>query len=414
METVRPPFRNWWTIRDGVRELNHGSFGPSPRVVQEERALWSARLESEPMDFFLREMEPALDVARAALGGFVGSAAENLVFVDNATFGMNIVAASFPLAAGDEVLLNNHEYGAVLRIWRHRAEQVGATVRVARLPDELRTPNDIGDALCDAIGPRTKLLVVSHITSPTAVTFPMPRIVQRARERGVSVCVDGPHALAILPLTLDKLGCDFYTASCHKWLAAPFGSGFLYVHPRWQSRMRPHVVSWGDSLGDQPKRWNHEFTWLGTRDPAPFLSVPKAIEFLQHVSWSDADEPVLAPYVRPELAAAPDGLGAFRVRCHALARYARQRIEAVTGLPALVPDDPAWYGPMLALPLPASVGEPRLKHRHELQDRLWNEHRIEVPIVNWNGRRFVRVSCHLYNTVEEIDTLAAALKEVCS
>src|SRR6185369_17376766 len=190
------------------------------------------------------------------------------------------------------------------------------------------------ERVISGVTPRTRLIVVSHVTSPTAVILPVAEICRRAKELGVPVCIDGPHAPAAVPIDLREIKCDFYTASCHKWLSAPFGSGFLYVHPRHQPRISPHMVSWGRSLSGRPAIWQDELNWLGTRDPAPLLAIPAAIEFLEYV-----------------------GLVTFRRRSHDLVCYAREKIIGITKLAPLVPDSTEWFGPMLALPRPESVPE---------------------------------------------------------
>ena len=370
-----------WNLREGVTYLNHGSFGPSPRVVIEERCRWYRELESEPMDFFTRRLEPALAEARAAVGRFVGASADNLIFVDNATVGMNIVAQSIDLHRSDEILLNDHEYGAVKRIWEQHANADGAKVIVQPIATPIRSADDVVEAIFEGVTPRTRLIIVSHVTSATAVIFPIAAICRRARELGIPVCVDGPHALAMTDVALDQLGCDYYAASCHKWLCAPFGSGFLYVHPRRQAEIRPVVVSWGRSYPpDLAPAWHNEFTWGGTRDLSAYLTVPTAIEFMQSA-----------------------GIQAFRARAHALVRQARLAIEAATGLEALVPDDPQWYGSMISLPLPP--GDAAALHR-----TLWERHRIEAPTFDWNGQRLVRPSAHLYTRQRDIDLLVEAIQ----
>ncbi len=421
-------FRNLWSIRPGVTYLNHGSFGPSPRSVIAARQEWIERLESEPMDFFVRQMEGHLERARRRLGEMVGTSAENLIFVDNATFGMNIVAASFPLATGDEVLATNHEYGAVLRIWRERCQKVGAKLVVQKLPEEFLSVEEVVAALFAGVTERTRLIVVSHITSPTALILPVEEICRRANERGICVCIDGPHALAAVPVDIDRLQCDFYCASCHKWLSAPFGSGFLYVHPRWKQAVRPVVVSWGNSLSGRPRSWQDEFVWSGTRDPSPFLAVTAAIDFLSNLS-PDPESAGSAP--RPEhsnrekfrtslsgrawlRAGRPgtEGVGLFRAMSRDLLDEARRKITAVTQLEPIGAGSHLWHGTMMSFPLPDRVTEPAEGHIHPLQAALWTRFQIEVPIVNWNGRRYVRVSCHLYNDVADIDRLVAALDEM--
>jgi len=385
------PFRSEWTIPDDVAYLNHGSFGPSPRCVQEARAEWSARLEAQPMDFFLRQMEPALDAAAESLGRFIGADPRDLVFVDNATTAMNIVADSLPLGPGDEVLLNDHEYGAVRRIWQRACDRRQARVVCATIPTPLESEDDVVGPLFEAVTPRTKLIVVSHVTSPTAIVFPVEQICRKARERGIPVGIDGPHAIAMRDVNLREIGATFYCASLHKWLSAPFGSGFLHVDRAWQSKLVVPELSWGRSLSGRPFRWQDEWNWQGTRDPAPFLAVPAAIAFLGRA-----------------------GIETFRQHGHHLAQTARRRLQAmIPGGQPLTPDDEAWYGTMVTIPLGSG---PSLRTAPNAwdpwQQALWERHRIEVPIVDWHGRRYVRVSAHLYNTADEIDRLCAALAEL--
>ena len=229
---------------------------------------------------------------------------------------------------------------------------------------------------------RTRLLVVSHITSPTAVILPVAEICLAMRGRGVAVAIDGPHAPVQTTVAIDSLGCDFYTASCHKWLSAPFGSGFLFVAPPQQKRIRPPLLSWGRLPPLEPTSWSDEFLWTGTRDYSAYLTIAAAIDFSEQV-----------------------GLEAFRLRTHRLARYAREQLVGYFGREPIVPNSPQWYGSMAHVPLPDG-------DRKSLQDALWQQFHIEVPIVAWNGARYVRVSCHLYNHEQQIDQLVAALRKL--
>lgn len=382
--------RHEWSLLDDVTYLNHGSFGPSPRVVQNAREEWSRRLESQPMDFYVRQMEDQLDTAGRRLGEFVGAEPRDLVFVDNATVGMNIVAASVRLNAGDEVLLTDHEYGAVTRIWRTACQATGANLVIGKLPKPTVADDELTTSFLEAVTDKTRLIVVSHVTSPTSLILPVKQICQRARELNVPVCVDGPHAPAMIPVNINNIGCDYYTASCHKWLSAPFGTGFLYVARRLQQTLRPANTSWGRSISGRPFSWQDEFNWIGTRDPAAFLSIPTAIEFLES-----------------------KGLETFRRRTHQLAQSAQHRITELTGMEADVADASDRFGSMITLPLPTTNWQPP-KHgrRDPLQDALWNQHKIEIPLISWNGRRFIRVSCHLYNTQSDIDRLIEGLAKL--
>ncbi len=374
---------NWqqhWQIRKDTIYLNHGSFGPPPLVVQKARREWQLRLDEQPMDFFVRQLEPAWFAVRERLAKFVGTSAANLIFVDNATVGMNIVADSFRLAAGDEVLLTNHEYGAVERIWDRACGLVGAQRNTVALPLPFTSIENTVDKLFSAVTPRTKLIVISHITSPTAVTLPVKAVCEEARQRGIATCIDGPHALVQEDIELDKLGCDFYTASCHKWLSAPFGTGMLYAAPEHQPRIRAPYLSWGRLPPTQLNNWADEFLWSGTRDYAATLSIPAAIDFIEKI-----------------------GLETFRNHARGLARYARQQLVQLTGREPIIPDEPEWYCSMAHVPLPPGPRQP-------LQEQIWQQFHIEVPIVEWNGGRYVRVSCHLYNDPAQIDELVRGLR----
>ena len=387
--------RSLWSLPDDVVYLNHGSFGPSPRVVQESRERWSRRLESQPMNFFMREMEAALDESLATLARFVGTSRGNLVFVENATAGMNIVAQTVPLERDDEVLLTDHEYGAVTRLWRRRARQTEARVVIQELPLPLCSAEETAAAFFSAVTNHTKLIVISHVTSPTALVLPVEEICRLAREREIPVCIDGPHAVAMLPLDLRKLDCDFYTASCHKWLCAPFGSGFLYASPRWQKKVEPAVISWGGSISGRQPSWKDEFVWSGTRDPAAYLAVADAVRFFEQPLSDDHNI---------------SALETFRSHASELLALARERIVAVTGLEPLA-SETSPCGSMLSFPLPIEDDlDPQ--QRHPFQDALWDRYRIEIPIVHWQGRRSVRVSAHLYNTATEIEHLSHALAEL--
>ncbi len=382
-----------WDLAENVTFLNHGSFGPSPRVVCEAQNEWRARINRQPMQFFVRDLQDAIEKSAAALADFVGADASDIAFVDNATFGMNAVALTVPLSPGDQILFSDHEYGAVHRIWQHAARKAGAEIVVQKLPCPLTTAEDVTETLLSAVTDKTRLIVVSHVTSPTAVILPVQQICDRAREKGIPVCIDGPHATGMEHINLKRLGCDFYVSSCHKWLSAPFGTGFLYVAKRWQQRVQPTIISWGDTSAWRPDktpaaaRWQGDFHWAGTRDPSGWLALPVAINFLQHA-----------------------GFDRFRQYGHELARYARERIAALTGLEQIVPDSPEWYGVMYSAPLPPSTEE-KVAHRDPLQDRLFERYRIEVPISERLGRRRSLFYCHWYNNHGPADRLVEALAE---
>jgi isopenicillin-N epimerase len=346
-------------VRDGflldpeVTYLNHGSYGACPVDVFEDYQAWQARLERDPHDFFVRRFDTELRSAREALAAFVGAGADDLVFVPNATSGLNAVLRSLRLEPKDEVLTTDHEYGAILRT----LEFVGASV-VMSPPDELAS----------RIGPRTKVVLVSHVTSPTALVLPVAEICAEARAAGALAIVDGAHAPGQLPLDLAAIGADVYAGNCHKWLCAPKGSGFLWARPEHQGWIAPLVVSWGYREGAE---FGERHGWQGTRDVAAYLAVPKAIDV--HATFDLARSLSLADKAEARLAA----LG----------------LERVEGAPAPF---------MRAFVLPS--GDP-----DELGQRLYDEHRIEVPVYEWEGRRILRVSIGPYNDEDDLDRLAHAV-----
>lgn len=384
-------WKTHWRLKSGVHYLNHGSFGPPPRMVAERRESLRQQLDAQPMEFFVQQLEPAWFQARDRMAQLVNATPDHLALVDNATYAMNVVAESFPLAGGDEVLLTNHEYGAVQRIWDRACERSGATKRTVSLESThgptaatpwIRDPQELVDRIAASFSPRTRLLVVSHITSPTALILPIEAIVAAARERGVAVCVDGPHAVAQLPLDLDAMGCDFYCASCHKWLCGPFGTGFVYAAPQWHDQMQPPLLSWGRLDPETPQNWVEELLWSGTRDYSGFMALPAAIDFFDQVGWD-----------------------AFRERTHWLAKFAAEQLRAVYGQAALAEPFDQWYGAMAHWPLPDGPAQP-------LQRELRDAHGIEAPIVSFANRRWVRVSCHLYNDSEQVTKLVQTLAQL--
>lgn len=371
-----------WQLRTDTIYLNHGSFGLQPNSVRYARRGWIDRLDEQPMDFYLRQLEPAMQDARICLATFVNTSADNLVFVDNATYAMNVVANSFVLEAGDEVLINDHEYGAVHRIWQRACDHVGAKLVCIQLPERFESTDQIVDALLAGTTDNTRLLIVSHITSATALIMPIQQICDAFAKREIATCVDGPHAPAQVELSIDGLKCDFYTASLHKWLCATLGSGFLYVNPKQQSKIQPPIKSWGRLLPAIPATWDEEFTWIGSRDPSPFLSVPAAIEFMNGI-----------------------GLPDFRKRSRWLANYVEERLRDLFGTKPIGNRSDGWYGSMTHVPLPPGDWS-------GLQAQLWEQIGIEVVIIGEKTKWFIRVSSHLYNNTTQLDTLVKALSRL--
>ncbi len=368
--------------------LNHGSFGACPREVFADYQRWQLELERNPVEFLGRRSAGLLEQARTLLGATLGARGEDLVFVPNATTGVNIVARSLALQPGDEVLGTDHEYGACDAAWQFACEQRGAHYRrvAVALPFDAAS---WADRLLEAATPRTRLIFASHITSTTALIFPLAGLAGRARARGIQTLVDGAHAPGHIALDLHALGADFYTGNCHKWLCAPKGAAFLHARPERQASLDATVVSWGylaSSTGPTGfdaytgrTLFERRLQWQGTRDIAAFLAVPAAIEFQRRHDWP-----------------------AWQARCHLLACEARRRVAARNGLAPIAPD--ADFGQMVTIPVRATDGE-------ALREHLYQRHRIEVPVTTHGGQVFVRLSVQAYNTQADIDALIAALAE---
>ncbi len=380
-----------WALDPRVVFLNHGSFGATPRVVLEAQSALRARMEAEPMRFFVRDLEGMLDRVRDVVAPLVGAPAKDLVFVPNATTGVNAVLRSLRFERGDELLTTNHEYNACKNALDFVAERAGARVVVARVPFPCAGEQDVVRAITEKVTDRTRLLLVDHVTSPTGLVLPIERIVRELRDRGVDTLVDGAHAIGMVPLALGDLGAAYYTTNCHKWLCTPKGAALLYVRPDRQREVRPVVISHGaNSPRSDRSRFLIEFDWTGTIDPTAILSIPASLEALS--------------------ALAPGGLPEIMARNNALVLEARRILCEALGVPAPCPE--SLIGSLAAVPLPdGQPAPPSPLYGDPLQDVLLQKHAIEVPIVPWPAppKRLVRVSAQLYNTREQYEYLAKAL-----
>lgn len=372
--------RRHFLLDPSVTFLNHGSFGATPRPVFREYQRWQRLLEFQPVEFLGRRGPGLMAQARAALGAYLHAGADDLVFTQNVTIAVNIVARSLELGPGDEVLATDHEYGACERIWRFLAGERGFHFVTKPITLPLTTADAFVDALWQGVTPRTRLIFLSHVTSPTALILPVAEVCRRARAAGILTLIDGAHGPGQLPLDLAGLGADFYGGNLHKWLCAPKGAGFLYARPEVQDLLKPLVVSWGyEAEKPGPSRFIDHHEWWGTRDLAAFLSVPAAIEFQDRHDWEGV-----------------------RAACHELARRAQEGVVRLTGLPPLHPDH-NWYAQMTTAPLPAETDLDRLKVA------LYDEYRIEVPLTERNGMKLIRISLQGYNAPGDVRRLIEVL-----
>jgi isopenicillin-N epimerase len=378
-----------WPLDPAATYLNHGTVGVVPRRVLDAQTAWRERMERHPARFMLRELwrfagSPAegptlMRAAAASVAAFVGAPAGDLVFIDNATAGVNVVLQSLLLEAGDELVVTDHLYGGLVAALDHTARRAGATIRTVAVPYPVFDRAELAARLAAALTPRTKLVILEHVASESALCFPVEALVGICRERGVTVLVDGAHVPGALPLDVSAVGADIYVANLHKWAMAPRASAFMVVRPALQQRLHPPVISWGFGTG-----FTQEFDWVGTRDPTPWLAAPDGIRFLEDL-----------------------GLDDMRRYNHALAWRAAGWLTDAWGTPLLV--DEASVGCMATVMAPEACGSTKAD-AIRLRDRLFFEHGIEIQAHARAGRVWVRVSAQVYNDDEDIDRLARAVK----
>lgn len=372
--------KSYFQIDPKVTFLNHGSFGAVPLPVQEVQREWQQKMEKQPVEFLGRKINTYLSEAREKIGHYLGTNKDNLVFVPNATHGINIVVHSLHLPPGSEILTTDHEYGAMDRTWHFNAKSTGWIYRPLVIPLPVDDPGVLVNDLFSKVNAQTRVIFLSHISSPTSIIFPIREICQRARELGILTIIDGAHVPGQLDLDLDDLGADFYTGNFHKWLCAPKGSAFLYARPEMQAMIDPLVVSWGyESLTPGISSFHDYLEWTGTQDFSSYLSVPAAIDFQNGHQWNKV-----------------------RSECHELARQTWLSWEHISHLPQLYANA-SWFGQMVTLPVPDKYPP------DELKVKLLDQFGIEIPVIEWNNRLFLRLSVQGYNTLADMDRLIQAL-----
>lgn len=372
-------------LNPDVTFLNHGSFGATPRPVFETYQYWQRQLEKQPVQFIDKELPVHLANARKCLGDYLNVNCDDVVFIPNATFALNIVARSLNLASDDEVLTTNLEYGACNNIWQFLSQKQGYDYYQQTIPFPFQSNQTIIDQFWQGVTANTKVIFLSHITSSTAVTLPVEAICQRAKNEGILTVIDGAHAPGQIDLDLEKIGADFYFGNLHKWLSGPKGSAFLYTNRERQNLIEPLVVGWGWgenrnlSYGSD---YLDYLQWLGTNDLSAYLAIPAAIEFQAKNNW-----PVI------------------QQQCHSLLNNILARINQLTGLPSVYPDD-TFYHQMAVAQLPP------IKDLNAFKSQLYEDFKVEVPCTQWEDKQFIRISIQAYNTEADTDTLLNALEKL--
>ena len=382
-----------WPLDRAVAFLNHGSFGACPAEVLRHQAGLRDQMEAEPVRFLSRELDDRLDEARGPVARFLGADPADLGFVTNATSGVNAVLRSLALAPGDELLVTDHAYGACKNALDYVSSRLGARVVPVGVPFPVASPDVVVERVLAAVTPRTRLALLDHVTSPTALVLPIERLIAELSRRGVDVLVDGAHAPGMLPLDLSALGAAYYAGNCHKWLCAPKGSAFLWVRRDRRDAVRPLTISHGaTAVRPERSRFHLEFDWTGTSDPTAWLTVPKAIEYVGSL--------------------VPGGWPEVMRRNRQRALEARRLVADAAGTALPCPDEMVGSIASVLLPdgPPAQIG---WRRPDPIQGRLFDGWGIEVPVMSWPAppRRLLRVSAQLYNARDQYARLAEAVSK---
>jgi isopenicillin-N epimerase len=370
--------KDTFLLDPNITFLNHGSFGSCPRPVFQEYQKWQKKLEHQPVQFMTDKVYSALKESRIALAEFVGCDEGELVFFPNPTTATTNIIFNLDMKPGDEILMTNHEYGALVRAWIAWGKRTGIKIIQQNIPVPVDTEERFIEEFWKGVNARTKVIFISHITSPTALIFPIEKILARARDKGLITIVDGAHVPGQVDLDIHALGCDFYIGAIHKWLCGPKGSSFLFVKKEHQEWMKPLVYSWGkDGEDPGPSEFLQDFQWQGTRDMSAFLSIPAAIEFYHQE------------------------ISSLQLKCHEMSLYAFSEFQSILGTKPISCGG-NWLGQMVSHPLPDHASP-------DLKDELWTLHQIEIPVFEWNGLQLIRLSVQIYNQQNDIDSLMSAL-----
>jgi isopenicillin-N epimerase len=380
-----------------VAFLNHGSFGACPRRVLALQQELRQQMEREPVQFLWRHYEERLEPARVELAQFIGARKQDVVFVTNATSGINAVLRSLPLQRGDELLTTDHDYNACHNVLREVARERRANLVTAEVPFPITHADQVIEAILRRVTSRTRLAMIDHVTSPTALVYPIEPIVRELERRGIDTLVDGAHAPGQVPLDLAKVQPAFYTGNLHKWVCAPKGAAFLWARADKQQNLQPAIISHGHN---RPRRgytaFQDRFDWAGTADPTPWFCVGAAIRWMRQLL--------------------PGGWRDVRTRNHALTLVARSFLCEALEVTAPAPVE--MLASMATIPLPESLQDKpgrRVRAFEKIepeQRRLFDEFEIEVPLLRLHGRRWFRISAQVYNSARDYERLAKALRVI--
>ena len=373
-----------------ITYLNHGSFGACPKPIFEEYQKWQLELEKEPVDFITVQSPLLLKKSREALANYVHCNADDLVYVQNPSTALNMVIKNLKLASGDEILTTNHEYGAMDRTWNYYCRKAGAKYIQQNISLPLLSKEQFIDEFWKGLSTKTKIVFISHITSPTALIFPVKEICDRAKELGLMTIVDGAHAPAHVNVNLTELKADVFTGACHKWMLTPKGCSFLFVRKEIQHLFDPLIISWGyEAEFPSQSQFLDYHEYQGTRDVSAFLTVPKALEFLAHHDWPTQSK-----------------------NCRNMILKIYPELCDLLKTPPIATVSETFLGQMCSIPI-------QTPDVIQLKNHLYEKYKIQIPVMNtkleFNGRKnlqLIRVSSQVYNSMDDIEKLKKALVEI--
>ncbi|MBK9282938.1 MAG: aminotransferase class V-fold PLP-dependent enzyme [Sphingobacteriaceae bacterium] len=375
--------KNQFLINPNITYLNFGSFGACPKPIFEEYQKLQLELEKEPVEFITKTGLKLLQQAKKSLGDYIHCDEEDLIFVTNPSYAVNIIAKSFNLNPGDEVLATNIEYGACDKTWEYYCEKKGAKYIRTNITFPITSKDDFVQEFVKGFTNKTKLIFISHITSSTGLRLPVEEICQWANEKGVLVFVDGAHAPGQIPLNIKELGASIYTGACHKWMMTPKGCSFLYVQKNIQDLFDPLIISWGyKALFPSNSKFQDYHQMQGTRDYSAFLTIPKSIEFMKAHNWWEV-----------------------AIQCRKMVQSNAPRFIELLGTKSLCKINDDFLVQLFSIPI-------KHKHPEKLHDQLYSDFKIEIPVMRQNDKVFIRYSIQAFNTQKDLDILYSALTEL--
>ena len=373
-----------YLLEKNIIFLNHGSFGACPKSVFKNYQNWQRLLENQPVQFFSHDVYKYLEESRTHLSNLITCDSDDIIFIPNPTTAINTVIRSLLIDKNYEVLTSNHEYGAMIRAWEWFSKNKGYTLTQKHLRTPFTTRDKFLDNLWEGITKKTKIIFISHITSPTAIIFPVEEICHRARNEGILTIIDGAHVPGHIQLDISALDPDIYIGACHKWLSAPKGSSFMYVKKDTQDMIDPLIISWGKEVDPSPSTFINENQYQGTRDLSPYLAVPTAINFQNDNNWN-----------------------LVKARCKGLTKKTLISLQNILKTDLLCPINDDWLAQMASIQIPVNDST-------AIKNKLLNNYNIEIPIFKWDNKNMLRFSFNAYNDESDSTALIDAINKIFS